>query len=171
MPQNAVILLRRDTAANWTSADPTLELGEMGIETDTRRFKFGDGATAWTDLPYGSGDVHYRYALNGADNIQADEVLLNHVVKRTHILDADFANSLLVEIEANPTANPWVATISVDGTDIGTISITSAGVITKATTGNLAQTVPAGSRIKLTAPASADATIAGFAVTFEGVIQ
>lgn len=170
MPQNAVILLRRDTAANWTSADPTLELGEMGIETDTRRFKFGDGATAWTDLPYGSGDVHYRYALNGADEIQASEVLLNHVVKRAHTLDANFATSLLVEIEANPTADPWIASVSLDGVEIGTISITAAGVITKASTGGLAQTIPEGGRIKVIGPATADATIAGFALTFEGVM-
>lgn len=46
------IQVRRDTAANWTSADPTLAEGEMGLETDTTFFKFGDGSTAWTSLPY-----------------------------------------------------------------------------------------------------------------------
>lgn len=43
---------RRDTAANWTSSNPTLPAGVVGIVTDTRRFKVGDGATAWTSLPY-----------------------------------------------------------------------------------------------------------------------
>lgn len=52
MPQNAEIRLRRDTAANWTSVNPVLALGEMGLETDTRQMKFGDGATAWTGLSY-----------------------------------------------------------------------------------------------------------------------
>lgn len=47
------IQLRNDTAANWTSANPTLAQGEMGIETDTLKFKFGNGATAWTSLSYG----------------------------------------------------------------------------------------------------------------------
>ena len=47
------IQLRRDTAANWTSADTTLAAGEIGIETDTDQFKIGDGATAWTSLGYG----------------------------------------------------------------------------------------------------------------------
>jgi len=46
------IQLRRDTAANWTSADPTLAQGEAGYETDTNLFKIGDGSTAWTSLDY-----------------------------------------------------------------------------------------------------------------------
>ena len=52
MSSIARIRLRRDTAANWTSANPTLLAGEMGIETDTRRYKVGDGSTAWASLSY-----------------------------------------------------------------------------------------------------------------------
>jgi len=44
--------LRRDTATNWTNNDPTLAEGEMGVETDTLKFKLGDGSTAWTSLGY-----------------------------------------------------------------------------------------------------------------------
>lgn len=54
MPGNAVIRLRRDTAANWTSANPILALGEPGLETDTRQVKYGDGTTAWNSLAYAS---------------------------------------------------------------------------------------------------------------------
>ena len=43
---------RRDTAANWTSNNPTLAAGEIGYETDTSKFKIGDGATAWSSLAY-----------------------------------------------------------------------------------------------------------------------
>ena len=43
---------RRDTAANWTSNNPTLAAGEIGLETDTSKFKMGDGSTAWTSLAY-----------------------------------------------------------------------------------------------------------------------
>lgn len=46
------IQLRRDTAANWTSANPTLTAGEEGFETDTGKRKIGDGSTAWTSLKY-----------------------------------------------------------------------------------------------------------------------
>lgn len=48
---------RRDTAANWTTANPTLALGEVGWETDTRLSKLGDGSTAWNSLPYTVGGV------------------------------------------------------------------------------------------------------------------
>lgn len=47
------IQLRRDTAAAWTSANPTLSPGELGYETDTGKFKIGNAAgTAWTSLSY-----------------------------------------------------------------------------------------------------------------------
>lgn len=46
------IQLRRDTAANWVSANPTLTAGELGYETDTYKIKLGTGSTAWNSLPY-----------------------------------------------------------------------------------------------------------------------
>jgi len=52
------IQVRRGTASQWTSANPTLAAGEWGLETDTLKVKIGDGATAWTSLAYqGAGDV------------------------------------------------------------------------------------------------------------------
>lgn len=48
------IQLRNDTAANWTSANPILAAGEFGIETDTLKYKLGDGSTAWASLSYAS---------------------------------------------------------------------------------------------------------------------
>ena len=50
MARNALIQIRRDTAANWTSANPTLAAGEMGLETDTGRYKIGNGTTPWNAL-------------------------------------------------------------------------------------------------------------------------
>jgi len=46
------IQLRRGTAAQWTSANPTLASGEVGVETDTNKQKVGDGTTAWNSLAY-----------------------------------------------------------------------------------------------------------------------
>jgi hypothetical protein len=46
------IQLRRDTAADWTSGNPTLAAGEFAWESDTNRFKIGDGSTAWNSLGY-----------------------------------------------------------------------------------------------------------------------
>jgi len=46
------IQLRRDTAADWTSNNPTLAAGEFGWESDSNRFKIGDGSAAWNSLSY-----------------------------------------------------------------------------------------------------------------------
>ena len=46
------IQLRRDTAADWTSNNPTMAAGEFGWESDTNRFKIGTGTTAWNSLEY-----------------------------------------------------------------------------------------------------------------------
>ena len=43
---------RRDTASNWTSNNTVLLAGEWGIESDTKKFKIGDGTTAWQSLDY-----------------------------------------------------------------------------------------------------------------------
>ncbi len=51
------IQLRRGTSDQWDSANPTLAAGEIGIETDTNTFKFGDGVTAWNDLSYALSDT------------------------------------------------------------------------------------------------------------------
>jgi hypothetical protein len=52
------IQIRRGTAAQWTSANPTLASGEWGFETDTNKVKIGDGTTAWASLAYkGTGTV------------------------------------------------------------------------------------------------------------------
>ena len=39
------IQIRRDTASNWTSSNPTLSQGEQGYETDTGKLKIGNGST------------------------------------------------------------------------------------------------------------------------------
>jgi hypothetical protein len=46
------IQIRRDLAANWTTADPTLSQGELGYELDTGKLKVGNGIDSWVDLNY-----------------------------------------------------------------------------------------------------------------------
>jgi hypothetical protein len=47
-----IIQHRRGTAAQWTAANPVLALGELGLETDTLKVKFGTGVAAWASLAY-----------------------------------------------------------------------------------------------------------------------
>jgi hypothetical protein len=52
------IQVRRGTASQWTSTNPTLAAGEWGFETDTLKVKIGNGSTAWNSLAYqGAGDI------------------------------------------------------------------------------------------------------------------
>lgn len=46
-----LIQIRRDTAANWVTEDPTLGDGELGLETDTGIIRIGDGTVVFTLLP------------------------------------------------------------------------------------------------------------------------
>ena len=48
-----VIQLRGDTASAWTAANPVLADREMALETDTDKFKIGNGTDQWDELPYG----------------------------------------------------------------------------------------------------------------------
>jgi len=55
------IRFRRSTASDWTTKNPVLLSGEPAVETDTGKFKIGDGVKTWTALPYvgggGTGDA------------------------------------------------------------------------------------------------------------------
>lgn len=46
------IQVRRGTASQWTSVNPILAAGEMGVESDSNLFKFGNGSSTWTALAY-----------------------------------------------------------------------------------------------------------------------
>jgi hypothetical protein len=51
------IQVRRGLASEWTSANPVLAAGEMGVETNTNKFKFGNGSSTWTALSYAAADT------------------------------------------------------------------------------------------------------------------
>lgn len=57
--------VRRDLQANWTTNNPLMASGEIGLETDTDLVKFGDGLNQWNSLPYFNGD-YFRLTANGA---------------------------------------------------------------------------------------------------------
>lgn len=68
MATTAILRHRRDTAANWTSNNTVLEDGQLGYETDTLKFKFGDGSTAWNSLSYSGGGGTVDVVSNVATN-------------------------------------------------------------------------------------------------------
>ena len=84
---------RIDTAANWTSANPTLLAGELGYESDTKKFKLGDGSTAWTSLAYvpGSGG----YTAGTGVSISASNVITASAVALTTVQTAANETAML----------------------------------------------------------------------------
>ena len=54
---NAIMQVRRDTAANFASEDAVYADGEILFETDTRKIKVGDGVTAYSGLGFSTVDM------------------------------------------------------------------------------------------------------------------
>lgn len=51
------IVLRNDEAAKWSTTNPVLLKGEIGIESDTLKIKIGDGVKKWSELSYFMGNI------------------------------------------------------------------------------------------------------------------
>lgn len=67
MPVDRTIKLRGGTTVQWAAANPVLSPREVGIETDTNKFKFGDGLNAWEDLPYAVAAASGSSTVNWSD--------------------------------------------------------------------------------------------------------
>jgi hypothetical protein len=59
---------RRKPAATWTSTNEQLLDGELGIESDTGKWKVGDGSTLWNAIPYQPSNAGINAAITAAVN-------------------------------------------------------------------------------------------------------
>lgn len=84
---------KRGTASAVASANPTPAAGELVFETDTRRFKLGDGSTAYTSLSYVTPYVTATDKLLGRSSAGAGaaEEITCTAFGRTLIASADAA--------------------------------------------------------------------------------
>ena len=94
----SIIQIRRDTATNWTSANPTLAQGELGLETDTLKIKAGDGSTAWNSASYlidtGGYAAYSDATANFTGNLQKSG---SPVVTAAYTGDVDVTGELIVD--------------------------------------------------------------------------
>ena len=60
------VQFRRGNASDWTTANPVLAAGELGVELDTNRYKIGNGTSTWGALPYASSPALVTYATYAA---------------------------------------------------------------------------------------------------------
>jgi hypothetical protein len=131
--------IRRDTATNWASADPNLDPGEFGFETDTGKLKVGTGAawsstayfTAGPPVPAGS-DTQVQF--NSAGVLAADSGLTY-----------DLANDVLSV--AGSVATGYATTVTAGGTT--TLAAASAQQQFFTGTANQTAVLPVASTMKL----------------------
>ncbi len=101
---NVRLKLRSDTAANWTSANPTLLSGELGRETDTGKIKIGNGSTAWTALAY----QPFGAPITNADISATAEIAVSKL--------ADGTARQLLQTDAAGTGVEWASNVDIPGT-------------------------------------------------------
>ena len=106
----SIIQFRRDTASNWTSNNPTLASGELGIESDTGQYKIGDGTTAWSSISYGIGVLGTNFIDAKGDLIlgTADNTIARLAVgSNGQVLTADSSTSSGVKWVTNESITNW----------------------------------------------------------------
>ena len=160
------IQVRRGTASQWTTSDPTLSEGEVGFETDTNKFKIGDGSTAWTALDYAGGSD--------------DPVMLSDsVIAENYEIPAG-ANALSVgpvEVDTGvevtvPTGSvweisPWDAALSInDLSDVNTSGVSEGEVLTYSSGSWSFSSLPTLPKIQAVSQVIPSGTTNPFTITF-----
>jgi hypothetical protein len=109
------IQVRRDTSANWTSLNPTLSSGEIGYETNTGKFKIGNGSTLWSSLDYflDSSDLSGYLTASSASTTY----LTQTSASTTYLAQASASTTYLTQGSASTTYQQKVT--NVDDTEIG----------------------------------------------------
>lgn len=97
------ITLKNKAASEWTSANPTLAKGEIGLENDTGKFKLGDGSKQWSALPYATMTVaEINTALSGKADASAIPAVVDNLTSTstTSALSANQGKVLNAKIPA-----------------------------------------------------------------------
>lgn len=119
-----------------------------------------DGGAAVT----GSQPYDVVCSLPGKPGAGATVLLLTYT--RTVSFPGNFSGSRGT-VGVNPTATATY-NVNKNGSSIGTIAVSTGGVVTFTTTGGAAQSFSAGDRMTVIAPGTQDATMSDVAVTFAG---
>jgi hypothetical protein len=111
----AVIQVKRGSASSWTSANTVLAAGEIGFETDTKKFKVGDGSTAWTSLGYAGADgditgVSAGTGLSGGGNSGSVTLSIDTATTADLSTAQTLTNKTLTAPKVNLTFNAQVGT-------------------------------------------------------------
>lgn len=162
--------LKNGTRANWTSINPVLAKGELGLESDTAHFKFGDGVSAWTALSY-AGTIVQASGTNGHLTIDGTDITVYSLpignasvvggVKSstgTNAVTIDAAGAMSVSHVGTADVLNTTRTISVSGDATGNTSFNGSANANIAVA-LVATGVSAGTYTKLTVDAKGRATV------------
>jgi hypothetical protein len=115
---------RIDTAANWTTKNPTLLVGELGIESDTGKIKCGNGVAKWSSLSYIGVTTEYleaNYVKKTGNAASATKLL----TARTIALSGGATGTAT---SFNGTANIAIPVTSIDASKLtGTAAVNTTG--------------------------------------------
>lgn len=111
------ILLKNDLATKWTENDPVLGKGEMGIEYDTNKFKFGDGTTHWKDLPYAGADVTTLHIKSSQVIMDKNFVFTQPMGTVTQDKINAGNGSYTYQVDENTNFDDWFAGLSAEAVD------------------------------------------------------
>ena len=90
------IVLKNDTAENWSNSTGVLLKGEIGIEIDTRKFKIGDGTSDWQALPYANMSIEEIESLFDEKAISIYESLQSWKIRKEPIQYISFCKSMVI---------------------------------------------------------------------------
>lgn len=107
--------LRGDVKADWLNANPVLALNEPALETDTKRFKIGDGVSTYSALPYGRNTNEYASLYNVSMLFPLSSGFYAHTTAITSIPTAERIKGLIISYETS--AGTWY-TEQYTGTDV-----------------------------------------------------
>lgn len=140
------IKLRRDTAANWTTANPILAAGEPGLETDTGKIKYGDGVTAWDSLTHAGGDLLVNAGAITVETGDADRWLIR-LRREDDIQNPQWQGVIVYSTNYDSEGNALVvANVDLQNDGIAVFKFTSAGeLVWKKSIGGYANTYWMGS--------------------------
>jgi len=125
------IQLRRGTALQWSTSDTVLSSAEVGFETDTGKFKIGNGTTAWSGLEYfvgGEIDLSEYLTLSSASTTY----LTQESASTTYLTQASASTTYLTQASAstNYLTQASASTNYLDKTDASvTLATASASVV------------------------------------------
>lgn len=156
------IRYRRDTTANWAASNPVLDAGEVGLDTDLKRIKVGDGTSAWSNLNFLGWAYDFRLGFSGAP--AASELSWILVGRSAKILSADPGTGFA---RTAPAANTTFD-IQKNGVSVGSITF-SASSQTGTVTLSADVSLSAGDRLEVIAPATPDASLTNVQFHLKGV--